>query len=112
MISRGHAVRTRIVPVTLEYNARMRVARRFIISGHVQGVGVRYFAQDAARREGLHGYVLNRDDGSVEAVAEGDAESVERFERALRRGPSRSRVEHVVVDDVNPGASTTGFHIR
>jgi acylphosphatase len=78
----------------------------------VQGVGFRYFAQDAARREGLHGYVLNRDDGSVEAVAEGDAESVERFERALRRGPSRSRVEHVVIDEVNPDVSATGFHIR
>ena len=67
----------------------MRVARRFVLSGRVQGVGFRYFTLDAARREGLHGYVTNRDDGSVEAVAEGDAESLERFERALRRGPSR-----------------------
>jgi acylphosphatase len=90
----------------------MRIARRFIVSGRVQGVGFRYFAQDAARREGLHGYVLNRDDGSVEAVAEGEAESVDRFERALRRGPSRSRVEHVVIDEVNPDQGNTGFHIR
>jgi acylphosphatase len=90
----------------------MRIARRFILSGRVQGVGFRYFAQDAARREGLHGYVLNRDDGTVEAVAEGDAESIERFERALRRGPSRSRVEHVLIDDVNPEQGNTGFHIR
>ena len=78
----------------------------------MQGVGFRYFAQDAARREGLHGYVLNRDDGSVEAVAEGEAESVDRFERALRRGPSRSRVEHVLIDEVNPDQGHTGFHIR
>ena len=98
--------------MALEYNARMRVARRFIVSGRVQGVGFRYFAQDTARREGLHGYVLNRDDGSVEAVVEGDDESVVRFERALRRGPSRSRVEHVVIDEVNPDLGTTGFHIR
>jgi len=90
----------------------MRIARRFILSGRVQGVGFRYFAQDAARREGLHGYVLNRDDGSVEAVAEGEVESVDRFERALRRGPSRSRVEHVVIDEVNPDQGNTGFHIR
>lgn len=81
------------------------------MSGRVQGVGFRYFAQDAAEREGLHGYVLNRDDGTVEAVAEGDAESVERFERALRRGPSRSRVEHVMIDEINPGQGR-GFHIR
>ena len=90
----------------------MRIARRFILKGQVQGVGFRYFAQDAARREGLHGYVTNRDDGSVEAVAEGDSESLERFERALRRGPSKSRVEHVTIDEVNPDQGNTGFHIR
>ena len=78
----------------------------------MQGVGYRYFAQDAARREGLHGYVLNREDGTVEAVAEGEAASVERFERALRRGPSRSRVEHVLIDEVNPDQGDSGFHIR
>lgn len=90
----------------------MRVARRFVLSGRVQGVGFRYFALDAARRENLHGYVTNRDDGGVEAVAEGDAESLERFERALRRGPSRSRVEHVIVDEVEPAMAGTGFEIR
>jgi acylphosphatase len=90
----------------------MRIARRFIVSGRVQGVGFRYFAQEAARREGLHGYVLNRDDGSVEAVAEGEAESLERFERALRRGPSRSRVEHVLIDEINPDQGSSGFFIR
>ena len=90
----------------------MRIARRFIVSGRVQGVGFRYFAQDAARREGLHGYVLNREDGTVEAVAEGESGSLERFERALRRGPSKSRVEHVLIDEVNPDQGNTGFFIR
>ena len=90
----------------------MRIARRYVLSGRVQGVGFRYFTQDAARREGLNGYVLNRDDGSVEAVAEGEAESLERFERALRRGPSKSRVEHVLIDEINPDQGNTGFHIR
>jgi acylphosphatase len=78
----------------------------------VQGVGFRYFTQDAARREGLNGYVLNREDGSVEAVAEGESEALERFERALRRGPSRSRVEHVLIDEIDPDQGNTGFHIR
>ena len=78
----------------------------------MQGVGFRYFALDAARREGLNGYVLNREDGTVEAVAEGEAESIERFERALRRGPSRSRVEHVTIDDIEPGCGNSGFNIR
>lgn len=78
----------------------------------MQGVGFRYFALDAARREGLHGYVANQDDGTVEAVAEGESESLERFERALRRGPSRSRVEHVIVDELEPSQGNSGFNIR
>ena len=90
----------------------MRIARRFIVSGRVQGVGFRYFTQDAARREGLHGYVINRDDGTVEALAEGEAEALERFERTLRRGPSRSRVEQVLVDTTEPTGSNERFVIR
>lgn len=88
------------------------MARRFIVSGRVQGVGFRYFALDAARREGLHGYVANQDDGTVEVVAEGESESLERFERALRRGPSRSRVEGVMVDEIEPSPGNSGFNIR
>jgi acylphosphatase len=90
----------------------MRVARRFLISGRVQGVGFRYFAQDAARREGLHGFVRNNDDGTVEALAEGESDALERFERAIRRGPSRSRVEQVMIDDVTPTMSSAGFEVR
>jgi acylphosphatase len=78
----------------------------------VQGVGFRYFTQDAARREGLHGFVRNNDDGTVEAVAEGEPDALERFERAIRRGPSRARVEHVMVDEVQPAMSSTGFEVR
>jgi len=90
----------------------MRLARRFRVSGRVQGVGFRYFAQDAARREGLHGYATNQDDGTVEVLAEGDAEALDRFEMALRRGPSRSRVEKVLVDETEPTALSGGFLIR
>ena len=90
----------------------MRIARRYVISGRVQGVGFRYFTQDAARREGLLGFVRNNDDGTVEAVAEGESEALERFERAIRRGPSRSRVEHVTIDEVEPMVSTNSFEIR
>lgn len=90
----------------------MRAARRFVVSGRVQGVGFRFFAHEAARREGLHGHVANLDDGRVEAVVEGEAESVDRFERAVRQGPSRARVEHVIVDDLEPTGRATGFEIR
>jgi len=88
----------------------MRVARRFLVSGRVQGVGYRYFAFDAARREGLAGSVRNLDDGRVEVIAEGEAEAVTRFERAIRQGPSRARVEHAIVEDIEP-LTTHGFTI-
>ncbi|MGE4065505.1 MAG: acylphosphatase [Vicinamibacterales bacterium] len=89
----------------------MRVARRFLVRGRVQGVGFRFFTQDAARREGLHGVVRNLEDGRVEAVAEGDAESMTRFEMAIRRGPPHARVEDVEVELLAPGGRSTGFII-
>lgn len=89
----------------------MRVARRFLVSGHVQGVGFRWFAHEAARREGLSGLVRNRPDGSVEAVVEGEHEAIERFERAMRRGPSGARVTDVEVDAVPPSGHL-GFTIE
>jgi acylphosphatase len=89
----------------------MRVARRFLVSGRVQGVGYRFFAAEAARREGLSGSVRNLADGRVAVAVEGDAESVVRFERALWQGPSRSRVEHVMVEETEPLAGS-GFTIE
>jgi acylphosphatase len=81
----------------------MRVARRYVISGRVQGVGFRWFTQDAASREGVTGWVRNLPDGRVEALVEGEAEAVTRVERALRSGPRGARVEDMVVDDEEPG---------
>jgi acylphosphatase len=89
----------------------MRTARRFLVSGRVTGVGFRYFTQDMARREGLTGVVRNLPDGRVEAIAEGDEESLTRLEAALRRGPSRSRVERVEIDALPPTGSYLGFMI-
>jgi len=90
----------------------MRVARRYLIGGRVQGVGFRFFVESAAMREGIHGWVQNLPDGRVEIAAEGDAEAVERFERNLRQGPRGARVDDVEVDHQVPGGHTTGFSIR
>jgi acylphosphatase len=90
----------------------MIVARRFFISGRVQGVGFRMFAQDVAAIEGVHGYVRNTPDGRVESFVEGEQASVDRVERALRRGPSAARVESVDVEPATPTHRATGFHIR
>jgi acylphosphatase len=90
----------------------MRLARRIVVSGRVQGVGFRFFAEAAARREGLHGWVRNLPDGRVEISAEGEAEALERFERSVRHGPAGARVDEVEVVDIGASGSDTGFSIR
>jgi acylphosphatase len=80
----------------------MVVSRRLMISGRVQGVGFRWFALEQARVEGLTGFVWNLPDGRVEVIVEGDAESVDRFERAVRRGPRGARVDECDVEPVQP----------
>lgn len=90
----------------------MVVARRYVIGGRVQGVGFRMFAEAAAAREGVHGYVRNLADGGVEVMAEGDQAAMDRLELALRRGPSGARVESFDVEPAAPSYRATGFHIR
>jgi acylphosphatase len=75
-------------------------ARRYLVKGRVQRVGFRLFVEDAARIEGLTGFVRNMHDGSVEIVAEGDAEAMTRFEYAVRRGPAGARVDDVETTDM------------
>jgi acylphosphatase len=87
------------------------VARRYLISGRVQGVGFRFFVEDQARTHNVAGFVRNLADGRVEALAEGDAESVNQFERGLHRGPRGAHVEHVTIEDVAP-QGRYGFTIR
>ena len=89
----------------------MRVARRYIITGRVQGVGFRFFTEEAALHEGIDGWVRNLPDGRVEIAAEGDADAVDRFERAVRHGPPAARVDDVdVTENVPSGAR--GFSTR
>jgi acylphosphatase len=89
----------------------MRVARRLVVSGRVQGVGFRYFTQDAATREGVTGWVRNLPDGRVEAFVEGERDAVTCVERAIRRGPRGARVDSVDVDAEEPGGMYRGFRM-
>ena len=90
----------------------MMVARRYVITGRVQGVGFRWFTHDTARREGVHGWVRNLADGSVEVIAEGDQPAVDRLEAAVRRGPSSAHVERFDVEELAPTGRPAGFEIR
>ena len=73
-----------------------RIARRYFISGIVQGVGFRYFTQDEAERLHLSGYVRNLRDGRVEVYAIGAPENLARLRTILERGPRGAMVQHVV----------------
>ena len=90
----------------------MRIARRLVISGHVQGVGFRYFTREAAGHEGVTGWVRNLPDGRVEAYVEGESDAVTRMERAIRRGPRGARVDAVEVDTEEPSGAYRGFEIE
>ena len=90
----------------------MTVSRKFVISGDVQGVGFRYFAQRSAARHQVQGYVRNLDDGRVEALAEGSASAVEEFKHDLATGPSYSRVEHMEETVLEPSGRYPTFRIE
>jgi len=67
-------------------------ARRFFVSGRVQGVGYRGFVEHVAGKLGLHGYVRNCRDGRVEVFAMGTPERLGQLRVALERGPMMSEV--------------------
>ena len=90
----------------------MLVARRYLISGRVHGVGFRFFTEAAAAREGLNGWVQNLPDGRVEISAEGEAEAVERFEHHIAHGPPGARINDLAIDELVPSRLSTGFSIR
>ena len=73
--------------------------KRLRIRGRVQGVGFRYWAVGRARALGLRGWVRNRADGSVEAVAMGPQEAIHAFIAACRTGPRGARVDSLDVED-------------
>lgn len=73
----------------------MRVAKRLIVSGHVQGVGFRYFSQETAQRFGIKGWVRNLSDGTVELHVEGTANEVDAFQQALKDGNRFVGVERI-----------------
>lgn len=77
-------------------------ALRLRIHGRVQGVSYRASAAAEARHLGLHGWVRNRRDGTVEALVAGSPEAVERFLAWARQGPPSARVSRVETEPADP----------
>ena len=76
-------------------------AKRYFISGQVQGVGYRFFAVRVAQRLGIAGFVRNLRDGRVEVYAIGDDGQQEDLRLELERGPRASRVTSVIGQDAD-----------
>lgn len=76
--------------------AGSKEAKLYYISGSVQGVGYRFFAQRVAVRLGLTGYVKNLRDGRVEAYAIGAPAQLAAFRQELERGPRTATVRGVI----------------
>ena len=89
----------------------MRIARRLVIRGRVQGVWYRGWMVDRAMERDLDGWVRNRADGTVEAIVAGEADDVDELICLCQRGPRAARVDAVdVAESEDPGS--TGFDQR
>jgi acylphosphatase len=88
-----------------------RIARRYVISGNVQGVGYRAFARQAARAIGATGWARNLANGDVEAHANGTPAQLDDLEGSLRQGPRWAEVRSVTTTEA-PVSGDSSFEIR
>ncbi|MGH9356055.1 MAG: acylphosphatase [Terriglobia bacterium] len=77
----------------------MTRAKKYVISGRVQGVGFRFFAECEANRLGIRGYVRNLSDGSVEVYAAGTPDALRALSALLAEGPRAAEVAGVEESD-------------
>ena len=83
-----------------------------LVRGRVQGVYYRATAAREGARLGLRGWVRNRLDGSVEAVAEGPVAEVQAFVNWCRQGPPMAVVRELELTEDEPAGLPEGFIIR
>ena len=87
-------------------------AAHVLVKGRVQGVGYRFYAQDAADAHGLKGWVRNIPGGDVECDVEGKRSDIELWLYELRQGPPLARVEDVQISWKTPSGQYPDFSIR
>ena len=87
------------------------IRRRVVVHGQVQGVFFRDTCRREARRLGVTGFVRNLEDGTVEAVFEGDPDAVATMLDWAHTGPARAQVRRVDVAEEEP-QGLTAFEVR
>ena len=88
------------------------IARKFLISGEVQGVGYRFFAQRSSARHQVRGYIKNLTDGRVEVLVEGPAAAVDAFKQDLAAGPTLAKVTVLEELVLEPSRAYSAFRIE
>lgn len=92
-------------------DARERRAVDVTVTGRVQGVSFRMYAEREARRLGVAGWVRNEPDGTVAGHLEGEAEQVDALIAWCRQGPPAAGVDQVSVQDA-ADEQLTSFEVR
>jgi len=82
-----------------------------IISGKVQNVCYRVSCKEYASGQGLKGWVRNIENGSVEALAQGEKEKIERFIEWCKKGPPQAKVEEVKITWQEANGPFNGFSV-
>ncbi|WP_404330898.1 acylphosphatase [Mesobacillus maritimus] len=85
---------------------------QIVVSGKVQGVGYRYFAQMKAVQFGITGWVKNRSDGAVEMVTTGTKENLDLFIEEIQRGNPFSTVDQIEISEISTGEKYQSFTIK
>lgn len=93
-------------------NPQPITARRFFVTGRVQGVAFRWSTQRKAGRLGLAGWVRNLDDGRVEGVVQGPPDALDQMLEWLAHGPPPARVDDLTVQAADTDDGLTDFSIR
>ena len=94
------------------FNVPEVIARRFLVSGRVQGVGFRAGTVEAAKSHRLVGWVRNVPDGLVEIHAQGQGARITDFARWVGIGPRWARVVSVETRDAEVDSGLESFEIR
>lgn len=81
------------------------------ITGRVQRVFFRAFTKEKAEELGLVGTVENKPDGSVEVVAQGKVENLEKLTQYLKEGPSAADVNNIEQEKVGVETNYSDFKV-
>jgi acylphosphatase len=90
----------------------MRQRVQIIVTGKVQGVFFRASTREKAKQLGIGGFARNQPDGRVEIIADGDQASLQQFIAWCHEGPPLSRVENVIVTDMETSHFFDHFEIK